>query len=150
MAKSLISWDPSREMVSLREAMDRLFSESFIRPWFGAGAIPEGGTLALDMYETDDQVVVEAGMPGVKPEEIDVQVTGSVLTIKGERREEKKEEKASYIHQERHYGSFQRSVTLPTEVDVNKAEAKFEHGVLTLTLPKSEVVKPKTIKIKTK
>jgi HSP20 family protein len=150
MARSLMRWDPSREMISLREAMDRLFSESFIRPWFGPGAMPAGEALALDMYETDDKVMVEAGVPGVKPEEIDVQVTGNVLTIKGERREEKKEEKASYIHQERRYGSFQRSVTLPTEVDVDKAEAKFEHGVLTLTLPKSEVVKPKTIKIKTK
>jgi len=94
--------------------------------------------------------VVEAAVPGVKPEEIDVQVSGNVLTLKGERKEEKKKEKASYIYQKRSFGSFTRSVTLPTEVDVDKAKAEFEHGVLTLTLPKSEIVKPKTIKITTK
>ena len=79
-----------------------------------------------------------------------MQVTGNVLTIKGERKEEKKEETAAYIFRERSYGSFRRSLTLPTEVDVDKAEAEFENGVLKLTLPKSEAVKPKSIEIKTK
>jgi HSP20 family protein len=102
------------------------------------------------MYETEDDIVIEATVPGVKPEEIDVQVSGNVLTIKGERKEEKKEEKASYIYQEQRYGSFSRSVTLPTDVKVDKATAEFEHGLLTLTLPKSEAVKPKSIEIKTK
>jgi HSP20 family protein len=146
MAKSLIRWDPTREMISLREAMDRLLGESFIRPWSKLGTFFGDETPALDMYETDDEVVVEAAVPGVKPEEIDVQVTGNVLTIKGERKEEKKEEKASYISQERRFGSFSRSVTLPADVDMDEAEAEFEHGVLTLTLPKLESVKPKTIK----
>lgn len=150
MAKSLIRWDPAREMVSLRDAMDRLLGESFIRPWSGLGTFFGGEALAVDMYETEQEVVVEATVPGVEPEEIDVQVTGSTLTIRGERKGEKKEEKASYIYQERTFGSFSRSVTLPTEVDVDKATAEFEHGVLTLTLPKSEAVKPKSIKIKTK
>lgn len=150
MAKSLIRWHPASEMVSLRDAMDRLLGESFIRPWASLGTFFGGEALALDMYETDDSVVVEATVPGVKPEEIGVHVTGNVLTIKGERKEEKKEKKAAYIYQERTYGNFSRSVTLPTDVDVDKAEAEFEHGVLTLTLPKAEAVKPKTIKIKTK
>ena len=150
MARSLIRWDPTGEMISLRDAMDRLLGESFIRPWIGRGTFFGGEAFALDMYETDNDVIVEAPLPGVKPEEIDIQVSGNVLTIKGERKEEKKEEKASYVYQERSFGSFCRSVTLPTEVDVNKADAAFEHGVLTLTLPKSEAVKPKTIKIKTK
>jgi HSP20 family protein len=150
MAKTLIRWDPASEMISLRDAMDRLLGESFIRPWLGRGTLFGGEALALDMYETDNDVVIEATVPGIKPEEIDVQVTGNVLTIKGERKEEKKEEKASYIYQERSYGSFSRSVTLPTEVDVDNAAAEFEQGVLTLTLPKSETVKPKSIKVKTK
>jgi HSP20 family protein len=150
MAKSLSRWNPASEMVSLREAMDRLLGESFIRPWSNLGTFFGGEALALDMYETENEVVVEATVPGVKPEEIDVQITGNTLTIKGERKEEKKEKKASYIYQERSFGSFSRSVTLPTDVDVNKAAAEFEHGVLTLTLPKSETVKPKTIKIKSK
>ncbi len=150
MAKSLVRWDPASEMISLRDAMNRLLGESFIRPWFGRGTFLEDEAMALDMYETDSEVVVEAPVPGVKPEEIDVQVTGNVLTIKGERKEEKEKKEASYIYREQSYGSFCRSVTLPTEVDVDKAQAEFEHGVLTLTLPKSEAVKPKTIKIKTK
>jgi HSP20 family protein len=153
MAKSLVRWDPTGEMISLRNAMDRLLGESFIRPWLGRGTLFGGEAFALDMYETDDDVIVEAPLPGVKPEEIDIQVSGNVLTIKGEWKEEKKEKKekkASYVYQERSFGSFCRSVTLPTKVDVDKAEAAFEHGVLTLTLPKSEAVKPKTIKIKTK
>jgi HSP20 family protein len=79
MAKSLIRWHPASEMVSLRDAMDRLLGESFIRPWFGQGTLFGGEALALDMYETGDEVVVEATVPGVKPEEIDVQVTGNVL-----------------------------------------------------------------------
>ena len=150
MAKSLIRWDPTSEMITLRDAMDRLFSESFIRPWFGRGPFLESDMLTVDMYETDDEVVVETAVPGVKPEELDVQVTGHALTIKGERKEEKKEEKASYIYQERSYGSFHRSVTLPTDVDVEKAKAEFQRGVLTLTLPKLETVKPKTIEVTTK
>ena len=150
MAKSLTRWDPTSEMILLRDAMDRLFSESFIRPWFGRRPFLEGDALMVDMYETDAEVVVEAAVPGVKPEEIDVQVTGNVLTIKGEREQEKKEKRPSYVYQERSYGSFHRSVTLPTDVDVENAKARFERGVLTLTLPKVETVKPKTIKVTTK
>jgi HSP20 family protein len=149
MAKSLIRWDPTREMISLREAMDRLLGESFIRPWSKLGTFFGDETPALDMYETEDEVVVEAAVPGVKPEEIDIQVAGNILTIKGKWKE-KKEEKASYIYRECSFGSFSRSVTLPADVDMDKAEAEFEHGVLTLTLPKLETVKPKTIKITTK
>jgi len=150
MARSLIRWDPTSELISLRDAMDRLLGEGFVRPWSSLGTLFGGEAPALDMYETDSDVMVEAVLPGVEPEEVDVQVTGNVLTIKGERKEERKEEKASYIYQERRYGSFCRSLTLSTEVEVDKAKAEFEHGVLTLTLPKSETVKPKSIKVKTK
>jgi len=150
MAKSLVRWDPTSELISLRDSMDRLWRESLARPWASLGTFFGGESLALDMYETGSEVVVEAILPGVKPEEIDVQVTGNVLTIKGERKEEKREEQATYIYRERSYGSFCRSLTLPTEVDVDKAQAGFEDGVLKLTLPKSEAVKPKSIEIKTK
>jgi len=147
MARNLIRWDPVREMVSLRDAMDRLMGESFIRPWHSPGMFFGGEALALDVHETDSEVVVEATVPGVKPEEVDVQVTGNVLTIKGERKEQEERKEASYIFREQRFGSFCRSVTLPTEVDVDKARAEFENGVLTLTLSKSETVKPKTIRI---
>ncbi|MDH7486995.1 MAG: Hsp20/alpha crystallin family protein [Anaerolineae bacterium] len=150
MARSLVRWEPMRDLVSLREAMDRLFEESFVQPWgrwFGAA---EEGFLPVDVYETKDAVVVEASVPGVKPEDVDVSITGDTLTIKGETKSEKKVERENYIRQERRYGSFCRAVTLPEGLDRDKAEANFENGVLTITFPKSEEVKPKSIKVKVK
>ena len=131
-------------MVSLREAMDRLFEESFLPPIFGVG---ERRPLPLDMYETENDVVVKASVPGVKPEDIEVTVTGDLLTIKGEFKSEEKTEKRNFIRQERRYGSFCRQLGLPVSVDSGKAEASFESGILTLTLPKVEAVKPKTVKV---
>lgn len=146
----LVRWDPFREMVSLREAMDRLFEESFVRP-FGPLFRAEGvGTLAIDMYETDNDVVVKASVPGVKAKDLDITVTGNTLTIKGEVKEEAEEKKGGYHYRERRYGAFQRSVTLPVDVEADKAEATFEDGVLTLRLPKVEEAKPKQITIKAK
>jgi len=134
-------------MVSLRDAMDRLFEESFLRPdFFGFGESP-ARALPLDMYETDNDVVVKATVPGVKPEDIEVTITGDLLTIKGEYKSEEKTEKRNYLRQERRYGSFCRQVGLPVGVDSNKAKATFEHGVLTLELPKVEAAKAKTVKI---
>jgi HSP20 family protein len=134
-------------MVSLREAMDRLFEESFLRPdLFGGGETP-ASALPLDMYETENDVVVKASVPGVKPEDIEVTVTGDLLTIKGEFKSEEKTEKQNFIRQERRYGSFCRQLGLSTSVDSGKAEASFENGILTLTLPKVEAVKPKTVRV---
>ncbi|NIO71811.1 MAG: Hsp20 family protein, partial [Anaerolineae bacterium] len=124
--------------------------ESFVRPRAGWLAPLGDGSLAVDMYETDEEVVVKTAVPGVKSEDIDVSITGDVLTIKGETKAEEKVEKANYIRQERRYGAFSRSLTLPSTVVADKATAEFENGVLTLTLPKAEEVKPKTIKVKAK
>jgi HSP20 family protein len=145
---SIIRWQPFEDLVSLRDAMDRLFEESFIRPrsWM----MPFEGGLAVDVYETEDNVVVEASLPGVKPEEIEVNLTGNVLTIKGETKFEKEENGERYIRRERRYGSFCRSVSLPAGLEGGKAEAEFEHGILKLTIPKAEAVKPKVIEVKTK
>jgi len=130
--------------------MDRLFEESFVRPRTGWPAPLSAGTLAVDMYETDQDVVVKSSVPGVKPEDIDITITGDTLTIKGEAKSEEKVEEANYVRQERRYGAFSRSLTLPTTIVGDKAKAEFENGVLTLTLPKAEEVKPKTIKVKAK
>lgn len=146
---SLIKWEPLSDLVSLRDAMDRLFEDSFVR-MRGLPAGLGGETLALDMYETADHLVVKTAVPGVKPEDIDITITGDVLTIKGETKTEEKVEKANYIRQERRYGAFQRSVQLPASVLTDKAQATFENGVLTLTIPKSEQDKPKTIKVATR
>ncbi|HDN79148.1 MAG: Hsp20/alpha crystallin family protein [Chloroflexi bacterium] len=145
----IVRWEPFRELISLREAMDRLFEESFVRPF---GWIAPAGTesFAIDMYETDDEIVVKAAIPGVKPEDIDVSLSGDVLTIKGEVKEGKEIREENYIRRERRYGTFCRSVSLPVQVDVDKAKAEYENGILTLTLPKAEAVKPKVIKVKAK
>lgn len=144
---SLTRWDPVTDLVSLREAMNRLFEESFVRPrqwWAGDMRAP-----ALDMYETKDSVVVKAAVPGVKPEEVDISITGDTLTISGEFEDESNVERDNYIRRERRFGAFQRNVPLPTSIDSANAEAQFENGILTITLPKAEETKPKTIKVKT-
>jgi len=148
----VVRWDPFRDMVSLRDAMDRLFDESFVRPR-GEGAMLAGRerTLAVDVYETEDDLVVEASLPGIKPEEVDISVVGNTLTIKGEREEHReKEEEGKYYFREQRYGAFQRSIGLPVEVNADKAEATFENGVLKLSLPKAEEAKPKHIQVQVK
>jgi HSP20 family protein len=135
-------------MMTLREAMDRLFDDAFTRPI----NLRDGGwsAPAIDMYQTDDEVVVKAALPGFKADEVQINVTGDVLTIRGERaHEEEKKEKAWHIREQR-WGSFERSVALPTAVTSDKASADFENGILTITLPKAEEVKPKTISVKAK
>jgi HSP20 family protein len=136
-------------MMTLREAMDRLFDDAFTRPL----SIRDGwsmATPAIDMYQTDNDVVVKASIPGIKAEEVQINVTGDILTLKGEvQQEEERKDRAWHIREQR-FGSFERSVVLPTDVKSDKAEAVFENGILTITLPKADEVKPKTINIKAK
>ena len=145
---NIIRWEPAREMMTLREAMDRLFDDAFTRPLSLSGnnwSIP-----AVDMYQTDNEVVVKAALPGIKADEVQINVTGEVLTLKGEvKQNQEKEEKAWHIREQR-FGSFERSIALPTDVVADKAKADFENGILTITLPKAEEVKPKTITVKAK
>jgi len=147
---NLIRWEPMREMVTLREAMDRLFDDAFTRPlglrdgWRGS-SIP-----AIDMYQTDNEVIVKAAVPGMKAEEVQISVTGDVLTIKGETSQKEEAEEKNYHIREQRWGAFERSVMLPTTVVSDKAKAEFENGILTVTLPKAEEVKPKMITIKAK
>jgi HSP20 family protein len=143
----LIRWEPAREIMSLREAMDRLFDDAFTRPLSltGTWSVP-----AVDMYQTDDEIVVKAALPGVKADEVQISVTGEVLTIKGEVKQEEEKKERSWHIRERRYGSFERSIILPTDVVADKAKAEFENGVLTITLPKAEDVKPRTISVKAK
>jgi HSP20 family protein len=106
--------------------------------------------LPIDMYQTAEDVVVKASLPGLKPEEVDISITCDTLTIKGEHKEEQEVKEENYLYKECRYGAYNRSVTIPALVKADKAEAVFENGILTLTLPKAEEVKPRQIKVKTK
>ena len=145
---NLTRWEPVREMMTLREAMDRLFDDAFTRPI----SLRDGGwsAPAIDMYQTDDEVVVKAALPGFQTDDVQINVTGDVLTIRGEvKHEEEKKEKSWHLREQR-WGSFERSVALPIDVVADKANADFADGILTITLPKAEEVRPKTITVKAK
>ena len=147
---SLIRWEPINELVTLRDAMDRMFEDSFVRPRAGWIAPMNAATLAIDVYETKDDVVVQAALPGVKPEALDVTITGNTLSISGESKEENETQDKDMVRKELQYGSFSRTVTLPNGLKGDKAEATFEHGMLTLKIPKADEIKPKSIQIKAK
>jgi HSP20 family protein len=146
---SIVRWEPFRDMVALRDAMDRMFEERMFRPPVPFGPWAEGA-LAVDMYETDESVVVKSAVPGVSAEEIEVSVTGDTLTIKAETKEEEEIKRESYLRRERRFGSYCRSVTLPGGLETEKAKADYTDGILTLTFPKAEEVKPKSIKVSAK
>ncbi len=146
----LMRWEPFREMMSLRDAMDKLFEDSFVRPSRLLWPVLGRGELPIDMYQTDNDVVVKTSIPGLKPEEVDISITGDTLTIKGEHKEEKEAKEQDYFCKELRYGAFSRSVAIPVPVKAEKAEATFENGMLTITLPKAEQAKPKQIKVKAK
>jgi len=143
-------WQPFSELMSLREAMDRLFEDSFVRPYRGLTARGEVAAPALDIYQTPSEVVVKASLPGVKSEDVSIDITGDSLTIKGESKAEQEIKKEDYLYQERRYGAFSRCVALPSGLKTDKAEATLEDGILTITIPKAEEVKPKKISVKSK
>ncbi len=139
-------WKPFREAISLRDAMDRLFEDSVITPAKVAGGMPK-----IDIKDKKDAIVVKAELPGVKEEDISVEIMDNVMTITGEKREEKEEseEEKGYYYKESHTGSFSRSFALPETVS-DQAEASMADGVLTVTIPKIEPKKAKKIEIKKK
>ncbi len=144
---NLIRWEPMRDMITLREAMDHLFDEAFTRPF---GLATDMQIPAVDMYQTDNDVVVRATLPGITAEEVQISITGDLLTIKGETKEDHKVDEKAYHIREQRFGSFERALRLPTAVVSEKARADFENGILTITLPKAEDVKAKTITVKAK
>jgi HSP20 family protein len=140
------AYEPLREMVSLRDAMNSLFQESFVRP---LGLPTEGATvmLPLDVAENENEFILKMSMPGVQPEDVHITAHGHDLTIRGEIKAEQERKDTHWHLRERRIGQFQRTVTLPTMISPDKAQASFENGVLTLLLPKAEEAKPKEIKI---
>ena len=141
-------WDPTHEMVSLRDAMNYLFQESFVQPNNARSERAAAtSTLPLDVTEGENDFVVTASLPGIKPEDVQTTVLGDTLTIRGESKADAEQKGQNWLLRERRVGSFQRSVNLGTSINADKASAQFEQGVLTLTLPKSEQARPKQIKV---
>lgn len=146
---SITRWEPFKDLMTLREAMDRLFEDSFVRTgprWVSSGE--PRCELPIDVYATDEELVIMAAVPGVNPNDVEITIEGDSLTIRGEI--PAPVENVDYIAQERPYGKFQRNLRLNIPVQADKAEATFEKGVLTLTIPKQEEIKPRTIKVTTK
>ena len=146
---SLIRWEPFRDFVTLRDRMDRLFGEAAGRSWPTEEGLTTGvWNPPVDVFESNDSIVLKADLPEVNKDEVDISVDGNVLTIRGERKREQEVKEKEFYRMERSYGTFTRSFTLPGTVDPEKIEAGFAGGVLTVTLPKREEAKPKQIRVK--
>ncbi len=138
---------PFSELLTLRQAMDRLFDDTVFRPFTSY----DGGGFArlpLDVRTTPDALLVEADLPGIKPEDVDITVENGTLTIRAEDRSERTDDQGDWIVREISRGSVMRTVTLPSGLEADKADATFEHGVLKLRIPRAEQVKPRQIQIR--
>src|SRR3979490_5778 len=141
---TLTRWEPFRGATSLQEQVNRLFSDVLERT--GEQSSLPAWAPAGDIYETEHELVVKADLPDVDPKDLDIRVENNVLTIRGERKFEKKVNEENYLRVERAYGSFARSFTLANSVNSDAIKADYQNGVLTLTIPKKEEAKPKQIK----
>jgi HSP20 family protein len=139
---------PFGELLSLRQAMDRLFEDSFVRPrssW--APGTGDGFVLPLDVSSTTDALVVEAALPGARPDDVEITVEDGTLTIRATTAGERKEGDGDYLVREIRRGELSRSISLPGGLEPDRAEASFENGVLSLRIPRAEQVKPRQIRI---
>ena len=144
---SIIRWDPFRDLLTLRDKMNRLFEETFSLRGEEKDLISGTWTPAVDIYETENAVVLTAELPGMEEKDIQLKIEDNNLVLKGERKFEKETKEENYYRIERAYGSFYRSFTIPTAVDQEKITAEYNNGVLKVTMPKKEEIKPKEIKI---
>ena len=146
MGQSVERWDPFREVGDFQSELNRVFDGFFGR----SGTMPGGDRVwapAVDMYETKDDLVVTAELPGVNEKEVQLSITGDVLSLKGERTLSQDTKQESFHRGERWYGRFERHLSLPVSVQADKVKATYRDGVLMITLPKAEEIKPKSIKI---
>lgn len=145
---SITRWDPFGEMVTLRDAMERLLSDSVVRPRESAGTSPSS-SLAVDIRDAGDDFVVTASTPGVNQDDVDITVLGDTLRIRGERRDQQRQEGEGHrwIVREQRFGSFERVIRLPSAVKTGGAQAKFKDGMLTITLPKADEAKLQRIPV---
>lgn len=145
--RGLARFDPFPEMTSLRDAMNQLLQSSFVSPGLVGG---QTSLMAppVDVSETENEYIVQSSLPGIKPDDVKISIHNNVLTIEGERKDEqKRKEGERVLFREHSYGKFSRAFSLPAAVDADRAQADFQHGMLRLTIPKTEAAKPKQIKI---
>ena len=145
---AIVRWEPFRDLLATQDRFNRLFNETFSSAFCDGGELTQTGWLPpVDVYETDQNVMLKAELPGVDPKNVEIRVEDGTLYLKGERKFEREVKEEDYHRVERSYGSFSRSFALPSSVAAEKATAEYKDGVLTLTLPKKEEAKPRTIKI---
>ena len=144
---TLRRWEPFNELRRMEDIFGRM-RPVFLRPNRMVRRWSEEWELPLDISQTEDSIAIKASVPGIRPEDVEVTIEGKTLTLRGEFKAEEETKEENVLLQERRYGSFCRSVTLPTGLDTDKAEATYENGVLTLSIPKREETKPKSIKVK--
>jgi HSP20 family protein len=142
------AFSPFNQLSRIRNEINRIFEDPFGLA-SAASTFFEGWTPAVDVYEEQDKITVRAELPGMKKEDIDITVVGDTLTIAGERKQEEEKKEGEVYRSERFLGRFQRSISLPTQVDVNNVQATYKDGVLTVNIAKSEQAKRKQIEIKT-
>jgi len=145
---NITRYNPFSEMVTLRDAMDRLFEDSFVSPLSWRTLNGEALNPALDVHQTPDEIVVTASLPGLKAEDVDITITGQTLSIRGEFKADETVDRDQFLYRERRYGTFHRQLQLPVRVRGEAASATFEDGVLTLHVPKAEEVKPRQVQVK--
>jgi HSP20 family protein len=144
---AIVRWEPFRDLMTTQREFDRLFKEAF-NPFFGESDLStRTWAPPVDIYENENDIVLKAELPGVDPKDVEVRVEDNTLYLKGERKFEKEVKEENYHRVERSYGSFARSFSLPNSINAEKVKAEYKDGLLTLTLPKREEAKPKTIKI---
>lgn len=143
---NFVRWNPFSEMSLLQNQMNRLF-DTAMHGWPGESNGTTQWTPAADIYESENELVVNLDLPGVDPKTVDIRVENNILTIRGDRPFEEKQNKENFHRVERSYGAFARSFTLSTSVDADKIRASYKVGVLSITLPKAEAAKPKRIQI---
>ena len=146
---SIVRYDPFRDLRSLQEEVNRLFTGNMARGFDEEGIARGSWSPSVDIFENKDHIVLEAELPGMKREDFDLSVENNVITLRGERHFEKKDETDNYHRVERAYGSFTRSFTLPNTVTAEGATAEYTNGVLRVTLPKREETRARRIEIKT-
>ena len=143
---TIIRWEPFRNLSQLHEQMSRLFEDAVFRPRAESPALTAWAP-AVDIYETEEELVVKADLPDINEKDLDVRVENNTLTIRGERKFENKVAEDNYLRLERAYGSFTRSFSLPSTVNTEAIKAEYRHGVLTVRMPKREESKPKQIRV---